>query len=316
MKFTVVGAGAMGLRFGVLLQEQGNEVDFVEGWQPHYDKMKEQGGVYVTREHQNKHLVPVNVYTPEEYTATDADFVFFELKQMQLDDMLERCKHFFKDQYCLTAMNGMGHVEKLLKYFPKEKLTAGTALVATILTSPGEVEFVGKPGMGTTNWANYTEKPNAKTDELMAELEKANFNPTLKDNFMGTLMAKVVFNSVVNTLCTMFEITMGEYASFEKADELSRQLIDEAYDVCERAGVQLVNSRAEELESVNYVSKVGNPHHYPSMYQDMSHNRPVEVDYINGYFVKLGRRYHYEAKTHNFVTNLVHLAEATREHRK
>ena len=69
MKFTVVGAGAMGLRFGVLLQEQGNEVDFVEGWQPHYDKMKEQGGVYVTREHQNKHLVPVNVYTPEEYQA-------------------------------------------------------------------------------------------------------------------------------------------------------------------------------------------------------------------------------------------------------
>ena len=55
MKFTIVGAGAMGLRFGVLLQEAGNEVDFVEGWQPHYDKMKEQGGVYVTREHQNKH---------------------------------------------------------------------------------------------------------------------------------------------------------------------------------------------------------------------------------------------------------------------
>ena len=133
--------------------------------------MKEQGGVNVTREHQNKHLVPVNVYTPEEYTATDADFVFFELKQMQLDDMLQRCKHFFKDQYVLTAMNGMGHVEKLLKYFPKEKLVAGTALVATILTGPGEVEFVGKPGMGTTNWANYTEKPDAKTEELMAELK-------------------------------------------------------------------------------------------------------------------------------------------------
>ena len=32
MKFTVVCAGAMGLRFGVLLQEAGNEVDFVEGW--------------------------------------------------------------------------------------------------------------------------------------------------------------------------------------------------------------------------------------------------------------------------------------------
>ena len=315
MKFTVVGAGAMGLRFGVLLQEAGNEVDFVEGWLPHYNKMKEQGGGYVTREHKNRHLVPVNVYTPEEYNATDADFVFFELKQMQLDDMLKRCEHFLKDQYAMTAMNGMGHVEKLLKYFPEEKVVAGTALVATILTKPGEVEFVGERGMGTTNWANYTEKPDEKTQELMAELKKANFNPSIKDDFMGTLMAKVVFNSVVNTLCTMFEITMGEYAAFDKADELSRQLIDEAYDVCERAGVQLVNTRAEELESVNYVSKVGCPHHYPSMYQDMSHNRPVEVDYINGYFVKLGRQYNYEAKTHNFVTNLVHLAETTRQNR-
>ncbi len=42
-------------------------------------------------------------------------------KQMQLDDMLKRCEHFLKDQYAMTAMNGMGHVEKLLKYFPEEK---------------------------------------------------------------------------------------------------------------------------------------------------------------------------------------------------
>jgi 2-dehydropantoate 2-reductase len=234
---------------------------------------------------------------------------------MQLDDMLKRCSHFFKNQYCLTAMNAMGHVEKLLQYFPPENIVAGTALVATILTGPGEVEFVGEKGVGTTNWANYTEKPDAKTQELMSALKDANFNPSLQDNFMGTLMAKVVFNSVVNTLCTMFEIQMGQYASFAKADELSRQLIDEAYDVCERAGIQLVSTRQEELDSINYVSKVGNPHHYPSMYQDMSHNRPVEVDYINGYIVKLGRKYHYEAKTHAFVTNLVHLAEMARAER-
>ncbi|WP_369351484.1 ketopantoate reductase family protein [Ligilactobacillus agilis] len=317
MKFTVVGAGAMGLRYGVLLQEAGNEVEFVDAWEPHVNKMKENGGVYVTRDRQNRHLVPVKVYTPEEYTNTDADVLIFFLKQMQLADMLERCKHFFTpDQYVLTGMNGMGHVEKLLNYFDGSKLIAGTALIATILKAPGEVDFVGKVGAGSMNLANYTEEPDEMTHKVVAELAKANINPTLTTNFQGTLMAKVVFNSVVNTLCTLFEITMGEYAAFEKADELSLALINEAYDVCERAGVKMLNSRQEELDTVNYVSKVANPLHYPSMYQDMSKNRPTEVDYINGYLVDLGRKYNYEAHTHTFLTNLVHLAEHTRQQRQ
>lgn len=317
MKFTVVGAGAMGLRYGVLLQAAGNEVDFVDAWEPHVAKIKENGGVYVTRDRENRHLVPIKIYRPEEYNKTDADVLIFFLKQMQLADMLERCQHFFTEkQYVLTGMNGMGHIEKLLSYFAGEKLIAGTALIATILKEPGEVDFVGKVGAGSMNLANYTEKPDEMTHKVVAELAKANINPTLTTNFQGTLMAKVVFNSVVNTLCTLFEITMGEYASFAKADELSLALINEAYDVCERAGIEMLASRKEELATINYVSQVANPLHYPSMYQDMSKNRPTEVDYINGYLVNLGRKYNYEAHTHAFLTNLVHLAEHTRQNKK
>lgn len=313
MKFTVVGSGAMGLRYGVLLQEAGNEVDFVDPWEPHVEKMRAQGGVYVSRDHQDRHLVPIKVFYPEEYTGDPDCYVFFT-KQMQLAEVLKRCAHFFKPhQYALTCMNGMGHVEKLLQYFSPEKLVAGTALVATVLNGPGDVDFIGARGAGTMNLANYTEKPDEFTHQLVAELEKAQFNPNLTTNFRGTLLAKVVFNSVVNTLCTMFEMTMGEYAAYEGADEMSRQLIDEAYDACERDGVKMINTRQEELDSVNYVSKVANPLHYPSMYQDMHNYRPTEVDYINGYLVKLGRKHGYEAKTHAFLTHEVHLAELQKQ---
>lgn len=313
MKFTVVGSGAMGLRYGVLLQEAGNKVDFVDPWEPHVEKMRAQGGVYVSRDHQNRRLVPVNVFYPEEYTGNPDCYIFFT-KQMQLESVLKRCAHFFKPhQYALTCMNGMGHVEKLLNYFAPEKLVAGTALVATVLNGPGDVDFIGARGAGTMNLANYTEKPDEFTHQMVAELKKAQFNPNLTTNFRGTLLAKVVFNSVVNTLCTMFEMTMGEYAAYKGADEMSRQLIDEAYDACERDGVKMINTRQEELDSVNYVSKVANPLHYPSMYQDMHNYRPTEVDYINGYLVKLGRKHGYEAKTHAFLTHEVHLAELQKQ---
>ncbi len=46
----------------------------------------------------------------------------------------------------------MGHVEKLLNYFDGSKLIAGTALIATILKVPGEVDFVGKVGAGSVNY--------------------------------------------------------------------------------------------------------------------------------------------------------------------
>lgn len=46
------------------------------------------------------------------------------------------------------------------------------------------------------------------------------------------------------------------------------------------------------------------------MYQDMTKDRPTEVDYINGYIANLGRQYHYEAKTHLFMTQAVHLADS------
>lgn len=120
MKFTVLGSGAMGYRYGVLLQEAGNDVDFVDTWEPNVEAVKRQKGVYVSRDHENKHLTPIKMFYPEEYTGTPDVWVVFA-KQMQLESLLQKtASKFDEKQYVLTCMNGMGHVEKLLKYFKPE----------------------------------------------------------------------------------------------------------------------------------------------------------------------------------------------------
>lgn len=313
MKYAVLGAGAMGLRYGILLQQAGFPVDFVEIWDDQIEKIKEQNGVYVSRDGKDKHLVPVNIYSPENYEG-DPDVWIVFTKQMQLEDALQRTAGSFKDhQYVVSPMNGMGHIEKINKYFKPEKVIGGTALIGTVLNGAGDVDFIGASGAGSMHMANQTEKPDDTTHQIVEEFTKANLNPTLTTNFLGTLMAKVIFNSVINTLCTMFEIQMGEYIQGPTAEKLGRQLINEAFDVCERAGIKLLNTREEEWETVKHVSTVTNPLHFPSMYQDMSKGRPTEVDYINGYIYELGLKYHYEATTHEFLRNLVHLSEFARD---
>lgn len=314
-KYTVLGAGAMGLRYGVLLQEAGFDVDFVEQWEEQVSTIREQNGVYVSRDGENRHLVPVNIYSPEEYDGNPDVYIVFT-KQMLLADLLKRSAHFFKpNQYVVTGMNGMGHIDKLSQYFADDKIIGGTALIGTVLNKAGDVDFIGASGAGSMNLANKTEKPDEETKQIVADLDKANINPTLTTNFLGTLMQKVIFNSVINTLCTLFEIQMGQFIAYPGAEKLGKQLINEAFDVCERAGITLLTTRQEEWDTVAYVSKVTNPLHYPSMYQDMSKDRPTEVDYINGYIYDLGKNYNYEATTHDFLRNLVHLAENTRQYR-
>lgn len=313
MKFAMIGAGAMGLRYGILLQEAGNDVTFIDTWQPHIDKIREQGGVYVMRDHKDRHLTKIKLETPETYDD-DPDMLIFFTKQMQLEDYLKRCEHFFNDrQYAFTCMNGMGHIEKLQKYFADDKIIGGTALIATVLPGPGEVDFMGKRGAGMMNMCPLNEKPDDMCHQLFNELKKAQMNPTLTNDFTGTLMTKVIFNSVINTICTMFEIPMGEFGNFKGAYQMGRQLIDEAYDICARAGIHLVSTRDEEMAALDHNTRIDMPLHYPSMYQDMIKDRPTEVDYINGYIANLGRKYHYEAATHLFVTQAVHLAEYHRQ---
>lgn len=318
LNYTVLGAGAMGLRFGVLLQEvAGAKVDFVDNWDPQVETIKQQGGVYVSRDHQDRHLVPINIYTPEEYHGHPDVWIVFA-KQMTLADLLQRTAHAFDpaNQYVFSGMNGMGHIEKLNQYFPKEHVVAGTCLIGTVLKQPGDVDFIGKAGAGSINLAPQVGQPDEQVKEIVADFAAANINPHLNDNFMGTLMTKVVFNSVINTICTLFEIQMGQFIDYDGAEKLGKQLINEAFDVAERAGIQLLSTREEEWQTIKYVSEVTSPLHYPSMYQDMSKGRPTEVDYINGYIYELGKKYNYEASTHDFLRNLVHLAENTRKFRE
>ncbi|SFG55707.1 ketopantoate reductase family protein [Sporolactobacillus nakayamae] len=313
MKIAVIGAGAMGLRYGVLLQEAGNDVDFVELWKPSYQAIREQSGVYVSRDHKNRHLVPVDIFLPEEYTKIP-DLVILFTKQMQSGAAMQACRHFIGEHtYVLTNQNGIGSVDEIRNYVPDQQIIAGIALIATVLNAPGDVDFMGAKGAAHTQLVNVTEKPDTFTHEVVREFEKAGMNPTLQTNYMGTLWSKLLMNSVINTLCTLMDITMGEYVAYSGADDLSSRLIDEGYAAGLADGVNFMQSREEMLQIIDHESSQVNPLHHPSMYQDMVNSRPTEVDYINGYIVKTAKKHGLEAKNHEMLVDLLHLAESAKQ---
>ncbi|WP_089108561.1 ketopantoate reductase family protein [Secundilactobacillus mixtipabuli] len=309
MHYTVLGSGAMGLRFGVLLQETGQQVDFVDDWDPQVEAIKKQGGVYVTRDGQNRHLVNINISYPEDYTGKPDAYIIM-CKQMGLQEMLTRCAHFFQEgQYAITLMNGMGHIEKINQYFDPKYVIAGTAMIGTVLTKPGEVDFIGKKHAGSLHLVNQTEKPDDFTHKVIDEWDAAGTNPGLTTNFIGTLLTKVIYNSVVNTLSSMFRLRQGQFISADVAPTLVDKLVKEAYEVFDAAGIKPIQTKEEATELIYHETRDLTPNHYSSMFQDIRKNRPTEVDYINGYLYDLGQKNGYNAVTHDFLRDVVHLAE-------
>ena len=144
MKYAVIGAGGMGVQYGVLLQEfAGKQVDFIDAWEPNVTAIRKQGGVYVSQDDENRHLVPIKVFYPEEYDGEPDVWIIF-LKQHQLEGMLKRCAHLFRPgQIVFSAMNGYGHFEKIAQYFPDDHIYGGTALIGAFVYGPGDVNFTG-----------------------------------------------------------------------------------------------------------------------------------------------------------------------------
>lgn len=311
MKYAVLGAGGMGIQYGVLLQEKaGKQVDFIDTWEPNIEQIRKQGGAYVSQDGEDRHLVPINIYHPEEYKG-DPDVWIVFVKQQQLPDFLKRSAHLFRDhQVVFSAMNGYGHFEKLNEYFSADRIYGGTALIGAYVYGPGDFNFTGGAHAKAMNMCAYDEhEPDATEQTIYEDFKAATLNPTIVDNFVGMCMAKIVFNSVLNTLCTMYQIRFGEFASHASSRWMTEQLVDEAYSAAEHAGLKLLGTRESEVKTILHTAGVAHPLHYPSMYQDLTKGRPTEVDYINGYIARIGREHGYECRLHEFLTHEVHLAE-------
>ncbi|MCH3975232.1 MAG: ketopantoate reductase family protein [Bifidobacterium tibiigranuli] len=310
MKYAVIGAGGMGVQYGVLLQEfAGKQVDFIDAWEPNVAAIRKQGGAYVSQDDENRHLVPIKVFYPEEYDGEPDVWIIF-LKQHQLEGMLKRCAHLFHPgQIVFSAMNGYGHFEKIAQYFPGDHIYGGTALIGAFVYGPGDVNFTGGAHSKAMSMCAYDGHVSDVEHELHDDFAAATLNPTIADDFMGMCMAKIVFNSVLNTLCTMYQIRFGQFESHPAARWMTEQLVNEAYTAAEHAGLTLLGTRESEVETILHTAGVAHPLHYPSMYQDLTRCRPTEVDYINGYIAKIGREHGYVCTLHEFLTQELHLAE-------
>ena len=309
-KIYVVGAGAMGGLIGAYLTKKlGKEnVTLIDIDEEHVKAVKAKGLRIYDKGRKNPQLetIDIDITTPDKVDKRIFGNVILATKSYSNDRAVEGLK---EDIAMLVLQNG--YDERLLKF---HNAVRGVEFgFACQVKEPGYIynAIKGKYvlgsfdgiGNGVENWAELLNKAGVK-----AEIE---------NNIDGYLWSKLLINSALNPLSAIKGCSFKKLMENRESRELFKELYKEGYPIVKRKSNESKQKLGNFLGPPNIVNwifknqklsdfvlkrvagKFGEVE--SSMLQDVRRNRQVEVDYINGVVIKLGKAYGIETPKNNWI---------------
>ncbi|WAH35671.1 ketopantoate reductase family protein [Alicyclobacillus dauci] len=307
MRIVVAGAGAMGCRYGWKLFEANHDVLLADFWKDHVQAIQ-QNGLEVTTETSTLR-VPISATEPEHIKGA-ADLILVLTKATQTESFMTHCRHLIGNHtYALTLQNGLGNVEVLEKFVPRNRLLAGVTMFATELIHPGSIVALGS---GSTYLAPVGGDITHKIQLIVDTFQEAGLNAILSTNLQQIVWNKVAFNCVLNPLSTLMRASVMEVGSYSNIHELISYLLDEIMLVAKMEQVYL-----DKEQIMTTITEQFNPatsgHHLASMFQDIMKGQKTEIEFLNGAIVKYANRHHVSVPCNRLIVDLICMLEQIRE---
>lgn len=129
---------------------------------------------------------------------------------------------------------------------------------------------------------------NSATGHKICELfQFAGIRCQITDDIESIRAKKLILNSVLNPLSALEQKNMAELIQDSSLRALFQQIIQEGWSVLHSD--YFLPSPDVLLDEIYQLARQV-PEHYSSTYQDVMSERASEIDFLNGYIVKLGER--------------------------
>jgi 2-dehydropantoate 2-reductase len=267
----VYGAGSIGVFLGSKFQTKGYDVTLFgrRKLKQLHDSVLINGELYKT---------PKRIYTLEPHAKYD--FIFITTKLYHSAEALKELNDKdVKSDVLVLIQNGLVD-DKLLKDFRKHPGFVTTSIFEGYHLLENQL-LATKSGMG---WqTENTELGN----NLKNLLESADIHCVAVDNLDAIRAEKMILVNAVGALSAIEKKTLGELITELATRKIVDALIDESYAVLkdEHDLPRLFWVKRRVYKTINQVKT-----HYSSVYQDVQSGRQNEIEYLNGYIVRLGSK--------------------------
>jgi 2-dehydropantoate 2-reductase len=333
LRFTIVGAGAIGGLAGAYMVKAGHEVLLVDRWVEHVDALNAKGmtidGV------RGNMTVPVRATTPDRLDAPLEAVLVATKSQHTLEAVRQILPLLTRDSFVVSFQNGFNEPD-LQKLLQENGLDAGQVLGSIpnyggALVDPGHIEFVheGPIQLGELN--------GASTPRL-AELARclgALTQVQLSDHIWGQIWAKEVYSAQV-VFSALADARIHETLGVERWARVAGAVVREALQIAEANGIKVeafdffdpANYKPKTaadtrrlLDNINHAIWLLKKDQKPSVHEfkkkgsgiwwDIVYrHRPSEVRSSNGKLVDYGRAVGADVRLNEKLCNMIYEIEA------
>ena len=303
VRYSVLGAGAMGSVFGARLHLAGCEVELLNRSPEHSQAIRKNGLLA----HIDGKSLQIDIPACTVDRARGADVVIVFTKSYQIDAALEQLPGNLKQAQVVTLQNGLGNGERVANWVGLERTIEGVTMMPAEFIGPGEVASSD----AAETWLYHANgQASELVDAIGRDFNKAGIVCTVTAEVQRFIWQKACFNVAMNALCALTNGSPGLLQAYADGNTLAHEIADETLTVASHSGIEVDADKVHQL--IDYAC-ANHTWHKPSMLQDLSHNRMTEIDALNGYIAQTARQHGLAAPLNTMMARLIKLRQVSGE---
>jgi 2-dehydropantoate 2-reductase len=294
MRIAVVGAGGVGGAFGAALAKAGADVTFIARG-AHLAAMK-RDGLKIQSPRGDTHLVPTQA-TDNPAGIGVVDIVLFCVKLWDVESAGEAIKPLVgPDTAVIPLQNGIDAAERLLPILGPKAVIGGVAQISASIVAPGVIQQVG-----TFMRMVFGELDGARSNRggaFLALCQKAGFDATLSEQILTELWMKFILLATNAGITAATRQPIGKLREDSDIRPVMIAAFREVYEVGKAKGIALP---ADAVDKILDFMDHAPPAMKASMALDLERGNRLELPWLNGKVVELGRELGVPTPAHSLM---------------
>ena len=293
MRIAIVGSGGVGGYFGGRLGATGVDVTFLARG-AHLEALRTRG-LRIESPKGNLHLPRVNA-SGDPVAIGPADIVFFAVKLYDTESALALLPPLVgPDTVVIPFQNGVDSVATLTRAVGQAHTAGGTCYVSAVIAEPGVIRHTA---MDHLIFGELDGSRSPRLEWLLEACRPAGFQATLSTDINVAIWTKFIKLSCFSGMTAVTRSPLGVIRDDPELFAMLKVAAKETMTVAQAKGIAVPQSSVADITAAYSVLP---PEAKSSMLEDLERGRRLELAWLSGAVVRIGREVGVDTPTHRFI---------------